>query len=83
MTTPAHDEIIQRFYRLGISERHAPRKAATAEGRSVEPQPTEKRNGPVRPTGLTGAATGKTQRKRTREQQLLFALARLLASRMR
>lgn len=83
MTTPAHDEIIQRFYRLGISERHAPRKAATAEGRSVEQQLTEKLNGPASPAGLTGAATGKVQRKRTREQRMVLALARLLASRMR
>lgn len=83
MTTPSGDEIVNDFTGRGFGELAAPRKA-TSPPAAV---PTKKPSRALVPIAArkptSNADAPDSRRKRTREQRLVLALARLLAARMR
>nr|WP_199045473.1 hypothetical protein [Dyella sp. ASV24] len=83
MTTSRGDGIVKEFYQHGAGE------LAAAYRKADSPASVAAATRPPVPAGKTAAkkpaelvASGK-QRKRTRDQRLVLALARLLASRTR
>ena len=84
MTTVPGDEIVNDFYQRGTGELAVPHKSNAAQGTvpATKPHASAARPAVLRKPTSSGDAAGK-QRKRTREQRLVLALARLLAARMR
>ena len=83
MTMPSGDEIVNDFTRRGFGELAEPRKASAPSSPAATKKPA-RAFPPIaaRKPVLHADAPG-PRRKRTREQRLVLALARLLAARMR
>lgn len=81
MTTASGDEIVDDFYQRGMGELTSARREASSPAPSSPPKQRASLALPHKST-VTPGDPGKRP-KRSREQRLVLALARLLAARMR